>query len=356
MAQSGFDYFGGGGFKAPAGKKSHQEGDKPNALTVIKAAGYVLPDSRQAILDLKPGTKAVAVNPVLDSSKAMPYALDKDAKGLSLAEYTAKGIELLDNPQGFFFMDEGGKIDLGLPRQRRHLGLGRHPGPGRRRHRIPALRGQASPGDLIVVTGDHECGGLTLGFAGTRYGNYYDYLKNQQVSFDAFTDALEAYKKSHTPETATFEDVIPLIKDSFGLIVPTDADLQAMQNTPKPNEDTTTSGRTPRHVPQGLRAGRGQGRLQAQPGIHRQAWRAGLGSGLPGLRRLRTPDRHPDPHPGPESRHRLDQLRPYRRAGRDLGHRPRFRGLCRLLRQHRPGQKAHGRPGRSDAGGQRGGK
>jgi len=240
VAQSGFDYFGGGGFKDPTGKKSHKEGDKPNALEVIKAAGYVLPDSRQAILDLIPGTKAVAVNPVLDSSKAMPYALDKDAKGLSLAEYTAKGIELLDNSKGFFLMVEGGKIDWACHANDATSAVDDTLALDAAVTEALRFAAKHPQETLIVVTGDHECGGLTLGFAGTRYGNYYDYLKNQQVSFDAFTDTLEAYKKSHTPETAKFEDVIPLIKDSFGLIVPTDADLQAMQNPPKPSEDTTS--------------------------------------------------------------------------------------------------------------------
>jgi alkaline phosphatase len=36
-----------------------------------------------------------------------------------LADFTKKGIELLDNPKGFFMMVEGGEDRLGLPRERR---------------------------------------------------------------------------------------------------------------------------------------------------------------------------------------------------------------------------------------------
>ena len=240
VAKSNFDYFGGGGFKDPAGKKSKKEGEKQNALDVMKAAGYAVADSRQAIMEAKPGTKLVALNPELDADKALPYALDGDKKGLTLAEYTAKGIELLDNPKGFFFMVEGGKIDWACHANDAASSIadtlafdaavaealkfaGKHPGE-----------------TLIVVTGDHECGGLTLGFAGTRYGNYYDYLKNQKASFEGFTAALAEYKKTHDAASAKFEDVVPMIKESFGLVVPAEADLEAMKSAPKADENNTS--------------------------------------------------------------------------------------------------------------------
>lgn len=240
VAKSGFEYFGGGGFKDPAGKKSKAEGDKPNALEVIKAAGYALPESRQAILDVHPGTKVVAINPELDGDKALPYALDGGKNGLTLAEFTAKGIELLDNPRGFFLMVEGGKIDWACHANDAAASI------------MDTLAfdaavaqavkfAQQHPGEtLIVVTGDHECGGLTLGFAGTRYGNYYEYLKHQKTSFEEFTSALKEYKKTHDAASAKFEDVVPMIKAGFGLIVPTEADSAAMKSAPRPDKKDTS--------------------------------------------------------------------------------------------------------------------
>ena len=239
-AKSGFDYFGGGGFKDPAGKKSKAEGEKQNALDVLKTAGYTVADSRDAILAAKPGAKLVALNPELDADKALPYALDGDAKGLTLAEYTTKGIELLDNPKGFFFMVEGGKIDWAC--HANDAGAAINDTLTFDAAVAEAVKfAQAHPQEtLIVVTGDHETGGLTLGFAGTRYGNYYDYLKGQKKSFLGFTTALGEYKKNHDAASAKFEDVVPLIQESFGLLVPTEADLVAMQSVTKPNEDNTS--------------------------------------------------------------------------------------------------------------------
>ncbi|UJX42696.1 alkaline phosphatase [Desulfovibrio sp. JY] len=241
VAKSGFDYFGGGGFKDPTGKKSKKEGDKPDAMEVMKKAGYTVANDRKDIMDAKPGIKLVALNPELDRDKALPYALDGDKKGLSLAEFTAKGISQLDNPKGFFMMVEGGKIDWAC-------------------HANDALASiedtlafdaavaeavtfaQKHPNEtLIIVTGDHECGGLTLGFAGTRYGNYYQYLKDQKVSFEDFSQKLAAYKKAHNVADAKFEDVVPMIKESFGLIVPTAEELDTMKKNPVKYSSSHTS-------------------------------------------------------------------------------------------------------------------
>jgi len=239
-AKSGFDYFGGGGFKDPAGKKSKAEGEKANALDVLKTAGYAVADTREAILAAKPGAKLVALNPELDADKALPYALDGDKKGLTLAEYTAKGIELLDNPKGFFFMVEGGKIDWACHANDAGAAIEDTLAFDAAVAEAVKFAEKHPQETLIVVTGDHECGGLTLGFAGTRYGNYYDYLKSQKASFEGFTAALKEYKKTHDAASAKFEDVVPLIKESFGLIVPAEADLEAMKSVAKPNEETTS--------------------------------------------------------------------------------------------------------------------
>jgi len=240
LAKSGFTYFGGGGLIDPTGQRSRTPGDKPNALDAIKAAGYVVADTRADILALKPGVKAVAINPELTWGRSMPYTLDKDPKGLSLAEYTAKGIALLDNPKGFFFMIEGGKIDWACHANDATTAVDDTLAMDQA-VRLAMDFAAKHPGEtLIVVTGDHECGGLTLGFAGTRYGSYYDYLKYQKTSFERFTDLVDAYKKTHTPETASFDDFVPLIREQYGLIVPTAADLEAMQHAPTPSKTVTS--------------------------------------------------------------------------------------------------------------------
>ena len=241
VAQSGFDYFGGGGFKDPAGKKSKMEGEKADAVAVMKKAGYTVATDRQAIMDAKPGTLLVALNPELDHDKALPYALDGDKKGLSLAEFTAKGIDMLDNPKGFFMMVEGGKIDWACHANDASASIQDTLAFDAAVAEAVKFAEKHPQETLIVVTGDHECGGLTLGFAGTRYGNYYQYLKNQKASFEDFSKQLAEYKKTHDAADAKFEDVEPMIKESFGLIVPTAEELETMRQNPLKFSSSHTS-------------------------------------------------------------------------------------------------------------------
>lgn len=241
-AGSGFDYFAGGGFKDPDGKKSKKEGDKVNALENFKAKGYAVLGTREAILGLKAGQgKTLAMNPVLDADKAMPYAIDADpAKEVTLAQFTAKGIELLDNPKGFFMMVEGGKVDWACHANDALSSIKDVLALDEAVATAMAFAEKHPAETLIVVTGDHECGGMSLGFAGTKYGNYYTYLESQKLSFLAFSNKLKEYKKNTEADKAALADVAGIIKEGFGLIIPTAADMEAMKASPQPNEEVTS--------------------------------------------------------------------------------------------------------------------
>lgn len=67
---------------------------------------------------------------------------------------------------------------------------------------------------LILVTGDHETGGLTIGFAGTDYDTYLTLLQSQTVSFSKYdSDYVANYKENGTD----FETVLAEIETLFGL-------------------------------------------------------------------------------------------------------------------------------------------
>lgn len=67
---------------------------------------------------------------------------------------------------------------------------------------------------LIVVTGGHETGGLTIGYAGTDYDTYLDTLSNQKISYAQFDEQYVAgYKENQTP----FEDAMKDVEELFGL-------------------------------------------------------------------------------------------------------------------------------------------
>jgi alkaline phosphatase len=216
LAQSNFDYYGGGSLLQRAGKNN----DKLDAVEIAKANGFTYVDTKEGFNALKPGGgKIIAISPRLQDDGAMPYDLDRKPDELSLADFTKKGIELLDNPKGFFLMVEGGKVDWAC-----HAN-----DAGATIHDVLSLdeairvaldfAAKHSQDTLIVVTGDHETGGLTIGFAGTQYDTFFDKVALQKRSYVAFDEeVLKPYKAKKTPAaSAKLADLLPAIKESFGI-------------------------------------------------------------------------------------------------------------------------------------------
>lgn len=225
LAKSGFDYFGGGAFMDPDGKKSKEP--VGNAYDAAKASGYSIFVGKEAFATVAKGAgKVFAYNERLDRSKALPYSIDTKPEDITLAEFTQKGIELLENPNGFFMMVEGGKIDWTCHANDAATAVYdvvAFDAAVRKAHAFY----EAHPDDtLIVVTGDHETGGLTIGFAGTQYASFFQLLKGQNISFDEFTQTVfKEYKDANAGKPTKFEDMIPLLKEHFGLLVEGEGDL-----------------------------------------------------------------------------------------------------------------------------------
>jgi alkaline phosphatase len=224
LANSGFNYFGGGGFKDPEGKKS--KNPQGNALEVAKKNGYTIVSNKEAFMALtKDSGKVIAYNDHLPDSMALPYVMDTKLTDITLPEFTKKGIEFLDGPDGFFMMVEGGKIDWACHANDAAAAI-KDTLAFDEAIKLAYDFYKAHPEEtLILVAGDHECGGLSLGFAGTQYKSTFELLKHQTISFKAFTDEImKKYKETHTAK-ASFEDMIPLMKEYFGFEVTGEGDL-----------------------------------------------------------------------------------------------------------------------------------
>ncbi len=230
MAASEYDFFGGGGLM------NYQSMDDVAGLF---GKDYTVLNDRDSILALKddPQDNVVCINPYLQDAQAMPYAIDRPETNLSLAEMTEVAIACLKNrdrkgkfrhgrDDGFFLMVEGGKIDWAC-------------------HANDAVATITDTLDfddavgialefyrkyprqtLIVVTGDHETGGMTIGHATTGYKAFYDQLLFQKGSFTAFgmkewpahKAAYSAgYNHTATNNLAGNAKMLALIQDYFGL-------------------------------------------------------------------------------------------------------------------------------------------
>jgi alkaline phosphatase len=216
LGKSDFDYLAGGGLLQPTGKDK----DKPDALQIAKTNGYTLASTRADFDKLAAGAgKVIAISPILEDEEALNYDMDRSAADITLAEFTRKGIELLDNSKGFFMMVEGGKIDWACHANDAAASIKDTLAFDAAINEAYSFYQKHPTETLIVVTGDHETGGLTIGFAGTGYSNYIDKIQYQKQSYVGFNTVFAGYKKNHTALNAKFDDVVPMIQDNFGLTV-----------------------------------------------------------------------------------------------------------------------------------------
>ena len=213
LVESGFEYFAGGGLKKTTGYD--KEKPLPNLYDLATQAGYTVTFTNEeaAAINADSG-KVILIDENLADSDAMAYEIDRSDDMWSLADYVEKGIEVLDNEKGFFMMCEGGKIDWACHANDAASTI--HDTVALSEAVQVAIDFAKDHADetLILVTGDHETGGLTIGFAGTDYDTYLTLLESQKISFQKFDDEYTArYKENGT----TFEEALADIEALFGL-------------------------------------------------------------------------------------------------------------------------------------------
>ena len=210
LVSAGFDYYGGGEISRHNDTKNKAYiGD---IYDLAAKAGYTVTHDRAGFEKLNASSGKVLA---IGAKGALPYAIDRKEGDLTLAEFTAKGIELLDNPKGFFLMVEGGKIDW-MCHANDAATVMQEMIDFDQAISVALAFAEKYPEDtLVVVTGDHETGGLTLGFAGTGYKTHIELLARQTCSSDVFHDKVKALFKQN--EKVTFDMVKPVITESFGL-------------------------------------------------------------------------------------------------------------------------------------------
>ena len=227
LVASNFEYFGGGGFanKHDDTKDSEYKG---NIFDLAAAAGYTICKDKESFFALPPKVdKLIAVA----GDGGLPFAIDGQEQSPTLADYTRKGIEILDNPNGFFFMIEGGEID--------HCGHANDAASNL--HEVLALDDAVRVAmefyekhkdeTLVIITGDHETGGMTMGFAGTGYNLYMERLANQKCSIRKFNEMVKEAQKAN-PDFS-FEDAKPMLQKYFNFAFDGDVKENPMVVTEK---------------------------------------------------------------------------------------------------------------------------
>lgn len=213
LAESDFEYFAGGGLLKPTGSDS--ENPQKDLYELAEENGYkVVKTQAEAEQVSAADEKVIIIDENLADSSAMAYEIDRTDDMWSLADYVSKGIEVLDNDNGFFIMCEGGKIDWACHANDAASTIQDTVALSDAVQVAIDFAKEHPDETLIIVTGDHETGGLTIGFAGTDYDTYLTLLESQKISFAKYdSDYVAAYKENNT----SFDDVLKDIEELFGL-------------------------------------------------------------------------------------------------------------------------------------------
>lgn len=177
LANSGFDYFS-GGFRAS--KEENKSGK--NVLGQAAAAGFTLVKQDSDWSYVYPGQRVLAI-PARLSGGGMPYEIDRKEKEMSLSDYVRRGIQLLNNRDGFFMMVEGGKIDLACHANDLATSIRETIAFDQSVQEALAFYKKHPEETLIIVTGDHETGGLELNAQATDALKFHNLLSRQNKSY-----------------------------------------------------------------------------------------------------------------------------------------------------------------------------
>ena len=223
LIASNFDYFAGGALLKPTGDKS--ENVQPDLYDLATAGGYkVVKTQAEAQALTADAGKAIVIAEDLADSNSMNYEIDRADTAWALKDYVQQGITMLNNDKGFFMAIESGKIDWAC--HANDAGSTIHDTIALADAVQVAIDFAAEHPDetLILVTGDHETGGLSIGFAGTNYNTYLKNINYQTISYAKYdADYVAKYVESKTPFADAMKDVTAL----FGLVMPDQADSAA---------------------------------------------------------------------------------------------------------------------------------
>lgn len=200
--KSAIDLFAGGGFL----------GCQKECRKLFEKEGWTFIDDQQSFEQLiSVEQKTVLVNPVLDQKQALLYAAKNVSGSISLAQFTAKAIELFKD-EDYFMMVEGGKIDWACHDNDLKNTIADIIAFDQAVQAAIASY-QKDPGNTtIIVTADHECGGLQR----DENGNFIwtsDYHTAVNVPVYVLGDNDGVFKEKEIDNTDLFQKLKLLIQE-----------------------------------------------------------------------------------------------------------------------------------------------
>ena len=194
LAASGFDFFGGAGFHHPEGKNDDK---KPNLYRNAETAGYTIAHGYDEAVSLQQSdiSKMIFVQKDDDQgakhAECLPYAIDRQPGDLTLRQIVSVAIPFLDRRYDrFFMMVEGGMVDYACHGDDAVTAFGEVWDMDEALQEAYEFYLAHPDETLIVITADHETGGLGLGNGGSKL--YLELLQYQKCSSWILSDLFSA--------------------------------------------------------------------------------------------------------------------------------------------------------------------
>lgn len=214
LAYTNFDFFGGAGFHQPV--KQHDK-KAPNLYDLCEEQGYTFAHGYADAQNKMNANKLILTQTTdgIDRTKqagSLPYAIDRQEDALTLRQIVSTAIPYLSqNHDRFFMMVEGGMIDYACHGQDGATAIGETLDMDAALEEAYRFYLDHPDETLIIVTADHETGGLAMGNGG--YVLNLQTLQNQHCSAWILSDLLSALFKDNTP---TWDEVKNLLAKQLG--------------------------------------------------------------------------------------------------------------------------------------------
>lgn len=216
LYKAGFDFYAGSDFLQPTNKDNAND---ENLYDMAGKNGYVIARGYKDYLKKsKKADKMILFQSEVASKQdrsAIPYAIDRTKSDLTLQDITRSAVNFLtkDASKGFFLMVEGGKIDWACHSNDAATVFQEVIDFDNAIKVAYEFYAQHPDETLIVITADHETGGIVLGTG--PYELNLQVLKNQKVSESGFTKIVNQLREK-SKNQVSWEDIKQALKENFG--------------------------------------------------------------------------------------------------------------------------------------------
>ena len=208
MLTAGYDFYAGGDAKC-------NEEQRTALYAKAKEQGYTIARGYDDYIAKADDAKKMMLYQK-NISEGLPYTIDRTEEDLTLAQITEAAIDFLKekSKKGFFLMVEGGKIDYASHSDDAATMFNEVLDFNAAIAEALEFYKKHKNETLIIVTADHETGGLVLGYSGA-YALNLKALANQKVSEDKLKEIMRTKAMQRMP--LRWEEMQNTIAENTGL-------------------------------------------------------------------------------------------------------------------------------------------